>query len=104
MNVAILQEVKEKLPHCHICGNLSDEKECEICQDTSRDKKTILVVQSPKDVVAMERTNEYHGVYHVLNGLISSSKGIMPEDLPRKDLIYWRSLRNSIKAFFPERQ
>lgn len=76
-----LQEVKEKLTHCHICGNLSDESECEICRDTSRDKKMILVVQSPKDVVAMERTNEYHGVYHVLNGLISSSKGIMPEDL-----------------------
>lgn len=76
-----LQEVKETLTHCHICGNLSDDVECEICRDQTRNKKTILVVQSPKDVVAMERTNEYHGLYHVLNGLISSSKGVMPEDL-----------------------
>ena len=82
-----LQEVKEKLTHCRICGNLADEAECEICRDTSRDKKTILVVQSAKDVVAMEKTNEYHGVYHVLNGLISSSKGVMPEDLNIQSLL-----------------
>lgn len=82
-----LQEVKEKLVHCPICGNLSEDGECEICRDTSRDKKTILVVQSVKDVVAMERTKEYHGLYHVLNGLISSSKGIMPEDLNISSLI-----------------
>ena len=82
-----LQEVKEKLVHCPICGNLSEDEECEICRDTSRDKKTILVVQSVKDVVAMERTKEYRGLYHVLNGLISSSKGIMPEDLNISSLV-----------------
>jgi recombination protein RecR len=76
-----VNDVKDKLTHCRICGNLSDHEECEICSDSSRDHGTIFVVQSPKDVIAMERTGEYHGVYHVLNGLISTSKGVMPEDL-----------------------
>lgn len=76
-----LIDVKEKLHHCPICGNLTEDEECSICKDTSRNKKLIFVVQSAKDVIAMEKTNEYHGVYHVLNGLISASKGIMPESL-----------------------
>lgn len=76
-----LVNVKEKLKHCRICGNLSEAEECDICSDSSRNKKLIFVVQSAKDVLAMERTGEFHGVYHVLNGLISSSKGMMPEDL-----------------------
>ena len=73
--------MKEKLHRCRICGNLSDEEECPVCRDKSRSHRQIFVVQSAKDVIAMEKTGEYHGVYHVLNGLISSSKGIMPEDL-----------------------
>ncbi len=76
-----LLDVKQHLHHCSVCGNLSDEEECEICKNTSRNHKQIFVVQSAKDVIAMERPGEYEGVYHVLNGLISSSKGIMPEDL-----------------------
>ena len=76
-----LVEVKEKLHYCETCGNLTDDDKCEICKDESRNHDTIFVVQSSKDVIAMEKTNEYHGVYHVLNGLISTSKGIMPEDL-----------------------
>lgn len=76
-----LLNVKEKLHACPVCGNLTDTEECLICQDKERNRRQIFVVQSPKDVRAMEKTGEYHGVYHVLNGLISSSKGVMPEDL-----------------------
>lgn len=78
---AALVEVKEKLHYCEICGNLTDSDVCEICNDENRNRDVIFVVQSSKDVIAMEKTNEYHGVYHILNGLISTSKGIMPEDL-----------------------
>lgn len=74
-------DVKKKLHHCRICGNLSDRDECDICSDPSRDHETISVVASPKDVIAMEKTGEFCGVYHVLNGLISTTKGIMPDDL-----------------------
>ncbi len=76
-----LTDVKSKLTHCKVCGNLSEESECEICKDKDRNHRQIFVVASPRDVIAMERTGEYHGVYHVLNGLISSSKGVMPENL-----------------------
>lgn len=79
--VKAIVNVKIKLTRCKVCGNLSDHDTCEVCADTSRDHHTIFVVQSAKDVSAMERTGEYRGVYHVLNGLISPSKGIMPEDL-----------------------
>ncbi len=82
-----LLDVKNKLHHCNICGNLSEEEKCPICLDSTRDDKQIFVVQSAKDVMAMERTNEYHGVYHVLNGLISPTKGIMPEDLNIESLM-----------------
>lgn len=76
-----ITDVKTKLTHCKVCGNLSEKDECEICSNPDRDHETIFVVRSPRDVIAMEKTGEYHGVYHVLNGLISASKGIMPEDL-----------------------
>lgn len=73
--------VKQKLRYCSICGNLCEDDKCEICSDPERDKETIFVVASGKDIIAMEKTGEYNGVYHVLNGLISVSKGIMPDDL-----------------------
>lgn len=76
-----LLEMKEKIKPCSICGNLTEEDECEICRSDKREHSTICVVQSSKDILAMERTNEYKGVYHVLGGLISTSKGILPEDL-----------------------
>lgn len=76
-----LLEMKEKIKPCSICGNLTEEDECEICRNDKRDHSTICVVQSSKDILAMERTNEYKGIYHVLGGLISTSKGILPEDL-----------------------
>ena len=76
-----LKNVKEKLRYCSVCGNLTDQDECRICTDMDRNKKEIFVVQSAKDVIAIERTAQFRGVYHVLNGLISTSKGVMPEDL-----------------------
>lgn len=76
-----LVNMKDKVHYCKECGNLCEDDMCEICKDASRDHSCIFVVQSPKDVIAMEKTNEYHGVYHVLHGLISTTKGIMPEDL-----------------------
>jgi recombination protein RecR len=76
-----LLKVKEHLHRCPVCGNLTDGDRCGICKDPDRNQRQIFVVQSPKDVLAMEKTSEYTGVYHVLNGLISSSKGVMPEDL-----------------------
>lgn len=80
-------DVKKKLTYCRTCGNLTEQEECEICSDPDRNHRQIFVVQSAKDVLAMEKTGEYHGVYHVLNGLISSSKGIMPEDLTIDHLV-----------------
>ena len=82
-----LLDVKNNLKHCSICGNLSEGDKCPICLDTDRNEKQIFVVQSAKDVMAMERTSQYHGTYHVLNGLISPAKGIMPEDLNIDSLI-----------------
>lgn len=79
--------VKEKLHRCKSCGNLTEEDECDICKDTNRNHEIICVVQSPRDVIAMEKTQEYHGVYYVLNGLISPSKGVMPEDLDLESLL-----------------
>lgn len=82
-----LVEVRNNLHHCKTCGNLCEGDECEICADTERDHALICVVASPKDVIAMEKTGEYKGVYHVLNGLISTTKGIMPEDLNLQTLL-----------------
>lgn len=82
-----ITDVKTKLKKCKTCGNLCEDDECDICKDSSRDKSQIIVVQSAKDVLAMERLEEFNGVYHVLNGLISSTKGIMPEDLNISELI-----------------
>lgn len=82
-----MNDVRDKLHYCPTCGNLTEEDECDICKDTTRNNKLIFVVQSAKDVIAMEKTNEFHGVYHVLNGLISASKGIMPENLNIDSLI-----------------
>lgn len=91
-----LVDVKDKLHHCKICGNLCEDDECDICKDKERDHSLICVVQSAKDVIAMEKTQEYKGVYHVLNGLISSSKGVMPEDLDLQSLIQKANNANEI--------
>ena len=82
-----LNDVRTKLKRCSVCGNLSAQDECEICRNPDRSHKQIFVVQSPKDVIAMEKAGEYRGVYHVLNGVISPSKGVMPEDLEIDKLV-----------------
>ena len=70
-----------EIKRCEICGFLSDDDKCPICKDLNRDKSTIMVVAYPQDVVAIEKTDSYHGYYHVLGGVISPSKGIYPEDI-----------------------
>lgn len=92
--VESLQGLKE-LRYCERCGNLSEDHLCDICKDETREQDIICVVQSAKDVVAMEKTNEYHGLYHVLNGVISTSKGIMPEDINLASLL--QRLDESVK-------
>ncbi|MGI6257194.1 MAG: recombination mediator RecR [Anaerovoracaceae bacterium] len=78
---------KRDMRYCSVCGNLTDEDPCRICKDESRDDKLICVVESPRDVVAMERIKDYRGRYHVLHGVISPMEGIGPEDINLKQLI-----------------
>lgn len=84
--VQVLQNIKE-IQKCEVCGNISETSKCPICEDTERDQSVICVVQHSKDVIAMEKTNQYQGIYHVLNGVISTSKGIMPDDINIQSLI-----------------
>ncbi|HHY46196.1 MAG TPA: recombination protein RecR [Firmicutes bacterium] len=80
-------EAKERITYCSICGNLTDMDPCGICSDPERDRSVICVVEEPKDVLAMERTHEFKGLYHVLNGAISPMDGVGPEDIRIKELI-----------------
>ncbi len=82
-----IREVKEKIGFCEVCFNLTDEARCRICQDTRRDHGLICVVEEPSDVIPMERTHEYSGVYHVLGGALSPIDGIDPEDLHIAELL-----------------
>ena len=79
--------IKEDIFKCPICGNITDTDPCYICKDQSREKSTIIVVEDAKDLIVMEKTNKYHGLYHVLNGAISPSDGIGPEDINIKKLL-----------------
>lgn len=80
-------DAKKNMKYCSVCGNLTDTDPCAICEDPSRDRSLICVVETPKDVVAMERIKEYQGLYHVLHGAISPMEGIGPEDINLKQLI-----------------
>jgi recombination protein RecR len=82
-----LLDSKEKLTRCKKCGCMSEGDECEICKDSTRDTKTLCVVQSTKDVYALEKVKNYNGVYHVLNGVISPSLGVTPNDLNLNKLV-----------------
>ncbi|KPG69527.1 MULTISPECIES: recombination mediator RecR [unclassified Enterococcus] len=82
-----LISVKRDLHFCSICGNITEEDPCEICGDPTRDKTTILVVEEPKDVMALEKVREYHGLYHVLHGVLSPMEGTGPEDINISSLI-----------------
>ena len=89
-------EAKENTFACEICFNLSSSSPCEICSSSSRDKTTICVVAETKDLIAVEKTNEYKGVYHVLQGLISPMDGIGADDIRIKELLH-RIAENDIK-------
>lgn len=82
-----LLSVKRDLHFCSICGNITEGDPCEICSDPSRDKGTILVVEEPKDVMALEKVREYHGLYHVLHGVLSPMECTGPEDINIAPLI-----------------
>jgi len=85
--VSALVEVKEKVRFCEICGNVAEAEKCRICADSRRDVSSICVVEEPKDVVAIERTREFRGRYHVLGGAISPIDGVGPDDLRVKELM-----------------
>ncbi len=82
-----IREVKERIRLCEVCFNLTEEPRCRICLDARRDHGLICAVEEPSDVIPMERTHEYHGVYHVLGGALSPIDGIDPEDLKIAELL-----------------
>jgi recombination protein RecR len=83
----VLKTVKERVKFCMICGNISEEDLCKICRDPRRDKTAICVVEESKDVLAIEKTREFKGTYHVLGGAISPIDGVGPENLRIKELM-----------------
>ena len=80
-------DAKKKLKYCSICFNIADTDPCPICSNPKRDSSTICVVEDVRDIIAMERTHEYKGVYHVLHGTISPMNGIRPDDIKIKELL-----------------
>lgn len=82
-----IRQAKKEMTFCSVCGNLTDRDPCAICSDEKRDKSVICVVESPKDVIAMEKIREFHGYYHVLHGVISPMDDKGPEDINLKSLI-----------------
>ena len=82
-----IREVKEKVGLCEVCFNLADAPRCRICADTERDHSIICVVEEPADVIPIERTHEYRGIYHVLGGALSPIDGVDPEHLKLAELV-----------------
>ncbi|MCX8129577.1 MAG: recombination mediator RecR [Clostridia bacterium] len=82
-----IKEAKLKTRYCSICSNLTDIDPCNVCSSATRDNSSICVVEDPRDVIAMERTREFKGLYHVLHGAISPMEGIGPEDIKIKELL-----------------
>jgi recombination protein RecR len=82
-----IREVKERIGFCTECGNLAEEPLCQICADARRDRSLICVVEDPSDLVALERTHEYRGLYHVLGGALSPIDGVDPEHLRIAELV-----------------
>jgi recombination protein RecR len=93
---AAIDEVKERVRFCSECGNLTEEERCEICRDERRDRTLVCVVEQPADLVSLERTHEYRGLYHVLGGSLSPIDGVEPEHL-RIDELMGRVDRNGIQ-------
>jgi len=92
---AAIQEVTERVRFCNECGNLTEEEVCAICLDTRRDHSMICVVEHPVDLISLERTHEYRGLYHVLGGSLSPIDGVEPEHL-RIDELLRRVERNGV--------
>lgn len=92
--ITVLKNITN-IKKCKTCGFLTESTECAICKDKTRDDSTIMVVEGPQDVVAIENTGMYKGRYHVLGGLISSSKGVFPEDLEINKLV--NRIDNNVK-------
>jgi recombination protein RecR len=85
--VSALEQVKEKVRFCVTCFNVAEQQQCRVCRDPRRDPAVLCVVEEPKDVVAIERTREFRGRYHVLGGAISPIEGIGPDELRVKELM-----------------
>ncbi|MCF6462106.1 recombination mediator RecR [Clostridium sp. Cult1] len=82
-----ITNAKEKVHYCNQCCNLTDDDLCDICKDERRDQSTICVVEGARDIIAMERTREFNGLYHVLHGVISPMKNIGPDEIKIKELL-----------------
>jgi recombination protein RecR len=93
---AAIEEVKERVRFCNECGNLTEDEVCEICRDTRRDHTLICVVEHPADLISLERTHEYRGLYHVLGGSLSPIDGVEPGHL-RIDELFRRVDRNGVR-------
>lgn len=91
-----ITDVKTRLSHCTICGNITDQNPCNICTDSERDRQVICVIEEPDDLMAIERTNEYKGVYHTLMGVLSPLDGVGPKDI-RIDALFERIRNEDIR-------
>ncbi|NMB27295.1 MAG: recombination protein RecR [Tissierellia bacterium] len=99
-----ITNAKEEIKYCSVCCNLTDRDPCYICSDDRRDKSTICVVEGAKDIIAMERTREFKGLYHVLHGVISPMENIGPNEIRIKELldrVYNDKLKEIILAINP---
>lgn len=84
---AAVNSLRDEVRYCRVCRMISDNEICSICSDTSRDRRTICVVESVRDVMSIENTGQYHGLYHVLGGIISPINGVGPSDLTIRELV-----------------
>lgn len=95
--ISSIINAKKNLKYCSICFNISDTNPCPVCSSNKRDKSIICVVEDVRDILAMERTNEFKGIYHVLHGSISPMNGVGPEDIKIKELLSRLNNNNEIK-------
>ena len=84
---SVINEVKEKTTVCKVCFNIAEHNPCDVCADTARDKSLVMVVEEPLDIIALEKSRSYNGLYHVLGGAIAPLSGIGPEHLRIKELL-----------------
>ena len=97
-----ISTMKREVKHCHVCHNISDTDTCPICSDPRRDASTVGVVENIQDVMAIENTQQFHGLYHVLGGIISPMDGIGPSDLEIESLVARVALGNIQVDLMPD--